>query len=387
MISIDSDYTVARLQAMVRIASFNPTLAEGGEGEHEIAAWLAAECAALGFMVELQEVLPGRPNVIARRAGTGGGRSLMLTGHMDTVSGIDMALDPLAGNIHHSLLYGRGAQDMKGGIAAVLGAAHALQDQTFAGELILAFVIDEEYASLGAAALVELIHPDAAILTEPTDERVCIAHKGFAWLMLETHGRAAHGSLFATGIDAIAHMGRLIAVMETLERERFPLRTHPLLGRASVHASLISGGIGLSTYPDHCVMQVEHRLLPDEHAEDIRDLWQSEIDHLHEQDRAFDANVKLDLSRPGYEINRNAPIVTTLVGALRAVTAAEPEYWGMAAWMDSAIFSRAGIPTVIYGPRGFGMHGAEEYVEVESVTRCAAVIAESAARWLRETVA
>src|SRR5690606_29598743 len=128
---------------------------------------------------------------------------------------------------------------------------------------------DEEYASIGASALVERIRTDAAILTEPTDEKLCIAHKGFAWLTLETHGKAAHGSLFSTGIDAIVHMGRLIEVMEGLERDHFPRRVHPLLGRASVHASIIGGGIGLSTYPDHCMMQIEHRLLPDDSADDL----------------------------------------------------------------------------------------------------------------------
>lgn len=379
---VDERYTIEALQAMVRIPSINPTLAEGGDGERAISAWLAEECERLGFEVELQETAPGRPNVIARRNGMGGGRSLMLTGHSDTVSPAEMVVDPFGAEIRDGRLYGRGAQDMKGGLASILGAAKALQGESLRGDLVMAFVVDEEYASIGASALVERVRTDAAILTEPTDEKLCIAHKGFAWLTLETHGKAAHGSLFSTGIDAIVHMGRLIEVMEGLERDHFPRRTHPLLGRASVHASIIGGGIGLSTYPDHCMMQIEHRLLPDDSAEDLHALWQEIINRLEAADPTFRGEVSLDLNRPGYEIDRDAPIVKLLHEAIHDNILAPPEYYGMAAWLDSAIIGRAGIPTVIYGPRGAGLHGADEYVEVDSVVRCAQVIAEASARWL-----
>jgi acetylornithine deacetylase len=304
----------------------------------------------------------------------------MLTGHTDTVDVIDMPGDPFSARQQGGRLYGRGAQDMKGGIAAILGAAHALSGAPLRGDLLLAFVVDEEYASVGAAALVERVRADAAILTEPTDERVCVAHKGFAWLTLETRGRAAHGSLFDAGIDSIAHMGWLIEVIRRLEGEVFPAVTHPLLGRSSVHASVISGGSGLSTYPESCRMSVEHRLLPDQTAEGMRDLWQAEIDRLRAAVPGFEAAVTLDLARPGYAIAPDAPIVLALAGALRAAGAA-PVLWGMPAWLDSAILGRAGIPTVIYGPRGAGMHGAEEYVETASVIRCADALARSALAW------
>ncbi|MBL8131374.1 MAG: M20/M25/M40 family metallo-hydrolase [Anaerolineae bacterium] len=380
--SIDERYTLDSLREMVRTASVNPTLAEGGMGELAMAEWLAAACERLGFVVEVQDAAPGRPNVIARHSGTGGGHSLLLTGHTDTVGTLDMTIDPFGAEISEGRLYGRGSQDMKGGLAAILGAARALVERPHAGDLILAFVVDEEYASIGASALVERVRADAAILTEPTDERLCIAHKGFAWLSLRTEGRAAHGSLYNTGIDAIAHMGRLVAFIERLERDIFPRQVHPLLGRTSVHASAISGGLGLSTYPDACTLQVEHRLLPDDSPDALLALWQAEIDRHHAADPAFEASVALDLTRPGYGIAPDAPIVETLGGAIRSMTGAAPEFWGMPAWLDSAIIGRAGTPTAIYGPRGAGMHGAEEYVEVESVIRCARVIAAAAAGWL-----
>jgi acetylornithine deacetylase len=290
--------------------------------------------------------------------------------------------DPFDGRIEDGRLYGRGSVDMKGGLAAILGAAHALRDATLPGNLWLGFVTDEEYASIGTDALVRQIHPDAAILTEPTQDEIVLAHKGFAWLTLTTHGRAAHGSLYETGVDAITHMGRLLNALEGFEREVFPRREHPLLGRASAHASMVMGGLGLSTYPDRCRLEIEHRLLPDETSDDLIGLWEATIGRLRAADPAFDAAVEVDFTRPGYEIDRSAPIVQTLSDAYRGVVKAEPTYSGMFAWLDSAILGRAGIPTAIYGPRGEGAHAAVEYVELASIHRCAAVIADAVTRWM-----
>jgi acetylornithine deacetylase len=243
-------------------------------------------------------------------------------------------------------------------------------------------VTDEEYASVGMDALVRLIHPDAAILTEPTDDEIRLAHKGFAWLTLTTLGKAAHGSLYGTGVDAIMHMGRLLNALETMERDVFPRRTHPLLGRASAHASMVMGGLGLSTYPDRCRLELEHRLLPDETAEDVVSLWEDVITQLSGDDPDFNASVDVDFTRPGYEIERSAPIVQMLSEAYRQVTQQAPVYSGMSAWLDSAILGRAGIPTAIYGPRGDGAHAAVEYVELGSVHRCADVIAQAVVKWM-----
>jgi acetylornithine deacetylase len=289
--------------------------------------------------------------------------------------------DPFDGRVEEGRLYGRGSVDMKGGLAVILGSAAALRDQPLAGDLWLGFVTDEEYASIGMDALVRLIQPDAAILTEPTADDIVLAHKGFAWLTLTTVGKAAHGSLYERGVDAIVHMGRLLNALEQMEREVFPKREHPLVGRASAHASMIMGGLGLSTYPDRCRVEIEHRLLPDEPVEAVIALWEGEIARLSAADPDFNASVEVDFTRPGYEVSQSAPIVQTLRDAYRKVTQDEPNFSGMFAWLDSAILGRAGIPTVIYGPGGEGMHAAVEYVELESVFRCAEVIAEAVTRW------
>ncbi len=381
---IDRERITRYLSEMVRIDSTNPKLVPGGAGETEMAAWLVETCAALGFNVATQKAAYARPNVIAGWRGSGGGRSLLLTGHTDIVGTQNMTIPPFEPRIEGGRLYGRGSFDMKGGLAAILGAAAALRDGGFqpAGDLHLGFVVDEEYASIGMDALVRQLRPDAAILAEPTDLEVGVAHRGFAWLTITTQGKAVHGSLYEEGVDAIAHMGRVLAALERMESETFSKRAHPLLGRPSVHASLIEGGLGLSTYPDACTLQIEHRLLPDETGENVLALWQGALGRLAAADPAFQAEARLDVWRPGFEIGQDAPVVQTLDAAYREVMGRPPAYTGVLAWLDSAVLSAAGVPTVILGTGGDGAHAPVEYVELEDVFRCAAIYAETAARWL-----
>lgn len=383
MIAIDTPLTLAYLKGMVQINSVNPGLVPGGAGEGEVAAWLARTCRELGLDVQLQETDVGRPNVLACWPGRGRGRSLLLTGHTDIVGTENMVGDPFDARVEQGRLYGRGALDMKGGLAAILSAVAALRGDGFqpAGDVWLGFVTDEEYLSIGMDALVQQVHTDAAILTEPTALQVCVAHKGFAWLTITTYGTAAHGSRYDVGVDAVAHMGRVLNALERLNTVIFPRRDHPLLGRPSAHASLIHGGLGWSTYPDRCALQVEHRLLPDETAADVVELWEKLLGGLSAADPQFRAEVKLDFTRPGYEIERGAPVVGALHQAHLAVTGSEPEYSGLYAWLDSAILGRASVPTIIYGPGGDGMHAAVEYVRLDDVYRCAAVLAETTRAW------
>jgi acetylornithine deacetylase len=342
-------------------------------------------CTDLGLNVVIQYGTHGRPNVIATWLG-GGGRSILLTGHMDTVSVENMSIPPFEARIEDGKLYGRGAFDMKGGLASILGAVKALKDGGFQpeGRIILAFVCDEEYASAGTEKLISEIRVDAAILTEPSEMKLCIAHRGFAWLTVTTHGHAAHGSLFDEGVDAVAQMGRVLGALEKMDSETLSKRSHPLLIRPSVHASLIQGGLGLSTYPDQCTLQIEHRLLPDERGENILALWQGALGKLSKEDPTFRAEVRLDFERPGYEIGEDAPIVQIVREVFTDVIGTPPQMSGMLAWLDSALLGAAGIPTVILGAGGAGAHAAVEYVELADVHHCAAIIAEAVERWTNE---
>jgi acetylornithine deacetylase len=382
--TIDRERIAQSLSEMISIDSVNPDLVPGAAGEAEIASWLARSCRELGLEVRTPETAPGRPNVIARWPGSGGGRSLLLTGHVDVVSIEGMEIDPLDPRVEDGKMYGRGAFDMKGGLASILGAVAALCAGGFEpqGDLLLGFVTDEEYKSIGTEALVREIRADAAILAEPTALKICVAHKGFAWLTIVTHGKAAHGSSFHEGIDAIASMGRLLQFMRELEQDVFPMKRHELLQRPSVHAGSIRGGLGISIYPDRCELQIEHRLLPGELPEQTMKTWETELARLRAEDSTFEADVRLDLFRPGYELSREVPIVQTLEDNLRELDGTEPAYAGSSGWLDSALLGAAGIPTVIFGPRGGGAHAAVEWVDLESVFRCSEILATTASRWL-----
>jgi acetylornithine deacetylase len=373
------------VRRLVALDSVNPSLVPGARGEGEIAVLLARECRGAGFDVRLDEVAPGRPNVVARFRGKTAGRRLLLNGHMDTVS-VDGMREPFAGVVLGRQLFGRGAYDMKGSLAAMVEAGRAIVSEGLpAGELILAFVVDEEYASIGTADLIARYHAgalaDAAIVTEPTALEVCVAHKGFVWGRIEVTGHAAHGSQYQEGDDAITRMGYVLTALDRLDREVLPQRTHPLLGRASVHASTIHGGLGPSTYPDRCTVEVERRTLPGERDRDVHAELERLLDDARGASPGLIGRAELVLSRPPFETAPDASVVQALLGAVRAVRGQEPQLIGASPWFDAALLGEAGIPTVMFGPAGAGAHAAEEWVDVRSVAVCAEVLAETARRF------
>ena len=234
------------LERLVSIDSVNPGL--GGPGEAEIAAFVAEWAAEAGLEVELDEAAPGRPNVIATARGSGGGKTLLLNAHLDTV-GFGAMADPLVPRVQAGRLYGRGAYDMKGGLAACLVAAAEAARRGLRGDVVVTAVVDEELSSVGTQMALKRVRPDAAIVAEPTGMRVCIAHKGFVAFEVETHGRAAHGSRPDLGVDAIAKMGHVLVGLDALDRSLRERPTHPLLGSGSLHAGVVAGGIGVLDLP------------------------------------------------------------------------------------------------------------------------------------------
>ncbi len=371
--------TIELLRMLISISSINPSFVPGAPGEEEIADYLAGICERLGLDVAFEEVESGRPNVVAVLPGRapGQGRTLLLCGHMDTVgiTGMERALIPV---LQGNRLYGRGADDMKGGLAAMIGAVRAVVDsgRRPLGDVVLAFVVDEEHASLGTTVLTRTRSADAAIVAESTGLRIGIAHKGFVWGTIRTAGRAAHGSDYNAGLDAIAKMGRVLVALERLNCDVLPERRHPLLGRPSVHASLVRGGEGLSTYPPSCELSFEWRTLPGEKGSDVLAALESLLADLRREDPALDASIEIIFERSGYEIDRNTDVVRALGHALEYREGAAAEYIGLSPWFDAALLAGAGIPTAIFGPCGGGAHSATEYVDVPSVLRCANVLAE-----------
>jgi acetylornithine deacetylase len=374
---IDREQLTRTLADLVRIESVNPELAPGGKGEAEIAHYVVDFLQKAGFETRLQEVASGRFNAIGVLRGSGSGRALMLNGHLDTVGVAGMS-DPFAARIDGDRLFGRGAQDMKGGLAAALAAGAALaKDSRISGSLIVAAVADEEFKSQGTRALLEEgFKADAAIVMEPTNLEVAIAHKGFAWASIETLGRAAHGSRPEEGLDAIALMGRVLREVERLQEQLDARPPHPLLGCGSVHASLISGGQELSSYPERCRLDLERRLLPGEDGHTFnREL--SEILSRHSaQDPRFRASHKLGYWAEPLQTPEDIPIAQTLAGCVRKVTGEAARFGAQSFWTDAALLSQAGIPSVLFGPGGAGLHSTVEFVSLDDVDRCAQILLE-----------
>jgi acetylornithine deacetylase len=370
------DPSVRLLRDLVAVDSVNPSLVSGGAGEAGIAAVLAGELRASGLDAEIAEAAPGRPNVVGILEAHAPGRSLMLCGHMDTVgvAGMKAPFDPV---VRDGRLYGRGAQDMKGGLAAMLGAARAVAEKggLKAGKLIIAAVADEEYASLGAEALVRRWHADAAVVPEPTDLVIATGHKGFTWIEIVTEGIAAHGSRPREGRDAIVRMGRVLALLESLDRRLQSGPAHPVQGTASLHASLIAGGREFSTYPDRCVLQMERRSITGEDSDTALAEVEAILRSLRQEDEEFRSSANVLFERRPYETPSGHYLLQDLKAALGRI-GREATFGGVSFWTDASVLGHAGIPSVVFGPGGAGLHGTEEYVKLDEVIACRDALAD-----------
>jgi acetylornithine deacetylase len=348
--------------ALVAIDSVNPDLIDGAAGEREAAAFTARWLERAGLDVEVVESHAGRPSVIGRtRAGR---RTLLLNGHLDTVGTIGME-HPLEPRVEGGRMYGRGAYDMKGAVAAaMLAAADAAREGL---GVVVTAVADEEVGSIGTTQVLERVHADGAIVCEPTELRLGAAHRGFAGFTIETRGRAAHGSRPDLGIDAIAKMGRVLVELEELDRRVQDGPRHPLLGPGSLHASLIEGGQEYSSYPERCVLRGERRTLPGETAQRVEEELRGLLGGV-------DGEMRIVLAREPFEVSEQEPVVE----AVRR-HAGNPGVIGVPFWADSALLAAAGIPTVVFGPGGEGAHAVVEWVELADVERCVQIYAGVAA--------
>lgn len=377
------DPTIRLLKELVSLDSVNPTLVPGAAGEAAVARALIHELESAGLPVAVQEAAPDRPNVVGILEGRAAGRSLMLCGHIDTVGVAGMSC-PFEPRESDGRVYGRGSQDMKGGVAAMVGAARAIAEGGGlpSGRLIIACVVDEEHGSIGADALVTEWRADAAVVTEPTDLAIGVAHKGFEWVEIETAGRAAHGSRPREGCDAIVRMGRVLNGLEDLDRALQAGSAHPLLGTASLHASLIQGGRELSSYPDRCVLQLERRTLPGERTSIAGTEVEQLLHRLRAEDPSLRAFSRLLFARAPYEIAADHELPQALTNA--AFTVGSPaSVTGMSFWTDAAILGGAGIPSILFGPSGAGLHSLDEWVDVGSVLTCRDALVELTRSWCR----
>ncbi|GAA1819718.1 M20/M25/M40 family metallo-hydrolase [Agromyces neolithicus] len=371
---------VALTRSLVAIDATNPSLVPGAAGERELAGAIGAWLGERGLDVRLIGADPARPSVLARRRGTGGGRTLLLAGHLDTVGGAGSwqasgswpasEAAAVVGAPHADRIVGRGAYDMAGGLAAAMVAAAAAPADLH-GDIVLAFAADEEFGSVGMEELLAAIdaeaeashfpspRPDAAVVLEPTDLEVTLAHRGFAWYRVEYEGRAAHGSQPELGIDAIDRAVDGLVALRGLAAELDARPRHPLLGSGSMRVSTIDGGTDAATVADRCVIVVERRSLP------------GEPDPGPELERvlapSLPARIVRLVARPAMEADAGAPIARAVLAAVEQKTGAPAVRRGDPWWTDAGLVADAGIPVVLVGPTGGGAHADEEWVSIASL--------------------
>lgn len=371
-------------ETLVRVDSRNPTLVPGAPGESGCAHVLAEVLGGWGFRLEWQDVRDGRANLLAR-IGTAepGAPTLMFNGHLDVVGVEGMHHPPFTPNIDGDLLYGRGSCDMKAGIAAMSVAAWQAAHAGIRGEIIVAAVIDEEFESLGTRAMLERgTRADVAVVTEPTRLSICPAHRGFVWLEFAFNGRAAHGSRYDLGIDAIQHAALVLNALDRFQETVLPTRTHPLLGRASLHASTIAGGVGWSTYPEQCTLRVERRTVPGETTATVLAEVEAMLRELREVQPMLSVTVRVDTAQGPSDVAVDAPLVQRLSAATSRVRGVTPPIEGLSAWTDAALLNDAGIPAVCFGPGDIALaHAATEYVPLSEIEIATAVLTAFALDW------
>src|SRR3954468_1860101 len=370
-----ADVAVELAVELVRIDSVNPALVPGAAGEGGIVDVLATRLAARGFEVEVVEAArgPRRPSLLAVARGAGGGRSVVLNGHLDTVGVAGMA-EPFVGRVegdrNTGRLLGRGACDMKGGVAAMVAAAEAVAARGTAGDVVLALVADEEHASSGTVAVIDRLAPrlpDACLVGEPTSLDLAVAHRGYAVVEVTLSGRAGHSSQPELGVNAVTHLGRLLAAVEARDGALRAAPAHPLAGTGSLLATAASGGSSPFVLAQSARAVIERRTVPGEPRpcalQEVEDI----LRELHEADDSVHGLAVESLAREAWEHDPALPAGSDLARELEAAltTAGRPpRRVGLPYWVESALWEAAGVPTIVCGPAGGGLHAADEWLDV-----------------------
>jgi acetylornithine deacetylase len=376
---IDRNELVALLEDLVRIPSVNPAFQPGGD-ERQLGLYIRSFFERLGLPSETQEVFPGRDNVLVRLEGADPSRTLLLEAHMDTVSVAGMTIEPFTPRQEGDLLYGRGSCDTKAGLAAMMYAMKRLRQEKMKPRtnVVLVGAVDEESGFSGASRLVQSgFRADGAVVSEPTELEVVVAHKGCLRWKIRTAGRAAHSSKVHLGVNAIAKMARSICALEETLGAAYATRQHPLLGPPTWNAGLISGGIQVNTVPDSCTIHIDRRLLPGETGETVYPEFQDVLARLEREDPDFHCEMEAPtLEDPPLETPQESPVVSAASEACRRVLG-KSSVVGVPFGTDASKLSRAGIPSIVLGPGSIDQaHTAVEYVSIPQVVQAAAIYAE-----------
>lgn len=409
------EWLVELVRELVACRSENPKLLtdpdrqeEGRAGEAQCQTAIAAHLAALGMEVDRFEALPGRDDVVGTLRGDGFGQSLILNGHVDVVPAGDPALwphDPWAGEIADGRIWGRGSCDMKGGLAAGIGALRALEDVgvRLAGDVVFQAVVDEETGGPGTRRAVERHPADAAIVLEPTARAIMPCEGGLEWLHVTVRGvsghsavryRSVHAGGQGTAVNAIEKATKLLAAVQELEREWGNRKVHPLLppGITTINPGRIEGGgLALSNMADTCTLGLSLKYLPDERGEDVKRELEEYLAAVAAADPWLrDHPPELEwgvagVSFPPSELPLDHPLAVAVADAFRSV-AGEPQWRGFEAVSDLAWLAEAGVPGLIYGPGDAAQaHTSAEYLDVDELVEATAVLALALAGWCGTT--
>jgi succinyl-diaminopimelate desuccinylase len=372
---VQRERLIERLGCLVQMPSENPPGDEAGA-----AALVASYCEDLGLEVDLHEVVAHRPNVVARLRGSEGGPTLTYCSHIDVVPAGEHSLwehDPYAAEIVEGRMHGRGSGDAKGSVAAALEAAAVLieAELPLAGVLELALVADEETMGFGGAgALVKkgILHPDYAIVGEPTSLRVVHAQRGACWMRITTSGRAGHGSAPERGVSAIKHMAEIILQLEAA----LPDVSHPVLGGPSINVGVISGGAKVNIVPASCTVEVDRRSVPPETADSVIASVEKAIERARARFEDIDASVEMTFYGEPFEVDQDSLVVRAMARATEQACGRPAELMGFRGASDARFLAGAGAETIVCGPGDITLaHTARESVDLDEVERAAVAYA------------
>ncbi|KAI5919385.1 tryptophan synthase beta subunit-like PLP-dependent enzyme [Camillea tinctor] len=384
-LSVDTEDPVALMQTLVQINSGNPGLGSvPGVGETTIARYIKSWLEHRDIETHWIEPTKGRPSVIGVVRGNGGGKSIMFNGHLDTVTISGYDGDPLSGHINDGKLYGRGSADMKGGVAAALIALSRCKSLNLGGDVIFTGVADEEAESIGTEQVLEAgWRADAAIVSESTNVEIINAHKGFVWFEVDIFGLAEHGSRADLGIDAITRAGYFLVELDKYAQQLTPGGPDALAEQPSVHASIIKGGEEISSYPALCTISIERRTVGGETVEGVTQELCTILEKLQGEVTNFKFDLRCTFNRPAFSIPADHPFVALAGEEVGRTLNEKPVFSKQPYWTDCALLFAQGIPAVLWGPRGGGLHAKEEYVEVDSVRHVADTLTNIAKRFCK----
>lgn len=374
-LDVSADDPVVLTQALVRIDSSNPGLSKNGANEKAVAEFVAAWLAHRGFEVHRLEKHPGRVSVIGVERGSGGGRSLMLNGHVDTVTLDSYEGDPLSGSIRNGSIFGRGSFDMKAGLAASMVAAVKALMSGIRGNIIVAAVADEEDGSTGTMELLDAgWRADGAIISEPSHLQVTLSHRGFVWFDVDIVGKAAHGSRPELGVDAIVYAGYFLVELDKYAKALAVGPQHPLLGTGTIHASLISGGEERSSYPALCTIAIERRTVAGETETLVQKQLHDILDELTARLPGFTYRLRAGLSRSPFEADPENILTKIVLREAENTLGHPPIIRAEPFWTDAALLAEKGVPVLLFGVDGGGAHAATEWATIDSIEKVTATL-------------